>query len=187
MLDGKSIALLSGEQIDDCIVEITEIIKAMKGVNARVRVVSSRGKHYLRKKENAVWVDLSIDEARSENFDAIILCSSCRSSDAHAYIECMEFIRDNYAQGKLIAAIGNGTEVIRMVNLVDSDDIWDSSAVNEKFLVGREDAAHRPILRQANLILAHEPLMLMSFVNEIIRALYDTTTDSEAIRLANEP
>ena len=111
-LDGKNIAVLTGERVDDYAVEIGEIIRAMKDMGARVRVVSSSKKRLGRGLAGAVRVDIAIDKVKAGDFDAIVLGTNCRNSNAREHLFCIRFLNEAYEQGKLVAAIGKGLEPV---------------------------------------------------------------------------
>jgi len=167
MLDGKIIAVLVGEQIGDCAVEIIEIIRAMKNMNARVKVISSPRKRYFKIKNDIIRVDIAIDQAHTEDYDAIILCSECRSTDSSIHEYCTRFLRGAYDQGKIIAAIGDGIGIINTSGFLPAD----SRIIKAKNFNGYNRKAGKPVFKDANLIIARDSVSLVSFVHEIIKAL----------------
>jgi putative intracellular protease/amidase len=171
MLDGKTVGVLVGRNIDGCAVQIAEILRAMKNVNARVRIVSSSNKHCRQKRHGTISADLAIDEARPKDFDAIIVCCDCICAPFAPPSSCVKFLEGAYFEGKIIAAIDRGLKLIDSANLVNKDGVSYLASMDEGIRKANGCRANRAIIREANLILARDPIMLMNFINAIIEAL----------------
>ena len=171
MLDGKNIAVLSVTPVDYEAVEVVRIIRAMENMGARVHVISSPRKRSIRGWDRSIKVDTAIDKVSAEDFDAVILCTDCRSSDARIHLRCVQFLNKANELGKLIAAIGKGLEPVLLAQLLPDDVLLHAIAAYSYGFEKEVPLADRLIVRDTNLLIASDLMKPMSFAREIISAL----------------
>lgn len=110
-LQGKKIAILATDGFEQ--VELTEPRKALDAAGAQTVVVSPKAGEIKgwKTKEwgDKVKVDRTLDEARAEDFDALLLPGGVMNPD-HLRMEpkAVEFVRAFCQSGKTIAAICHG-------------------------------------------------------------------------------
>lgn len=110
-LTGKKVAILATDGFEQ--VELTEPLKALKQEGAQVDVVSSRGGEIQgfnhREKGDTVRVDRTLDDARAENYDALVLPGGVANPDQLRTIAtAVSFVRAFYDAQKPIAVICHG-------------------------------------------------------------------------------
>lgn len=110
-LKGRSIAVLATDGVEQ--VELTEPVKALKDAGADVKVVSNKMpeiqgfRHH--DKSNKIPVDLSLDKAKPESFDGLVLPGGVINPDALRLVpEAIDFVRHFVNEKKPIAAICHG-------------------------------------------------------------------------------
>ncbi len=110
-LKGRKIAVLATDGVEQ--VELTEPVKALKDAGADVKVVSNKTreiqgfKHH--DKADKIAVDLSLDKAKPENFDGLVLPGGVINPDALRLVpEAIDFVRHFVDGNKPIAAICHG-------------------------------------------------------------------------------
>ena len=110
-LDGKTIAVLATDGFEQ--VELTEPVKALKDAGATVEVVAPKGgqiqgfKHH--DKGETVPVDRTLDEAKAEAYDGLVLPGGVINPDAlRLEPKAIDFVRGFVNGGKPIAAICHG-------------------------------------------------------------------------------
>jgi protease I len=110
-LDGKKVAILVASGFEQ--VEMTEPRKALNEAGAETKIVSPKsgqilGMHHADKGEK-FDVDLSLDDARPEEFDALMIPGGLFNPDElRANEDALEFTRHFFDERKPVAAICHG-------------------------------------------------------------------------------
>jgi protease I len=111
MVKGKRVAILVADGFEQ--VELTEPRKALDEAGARTQIVSSASdkvqgwKHF--DKADHFKVDVPLDSARPENFDALLLPGGVANPDQlRTMPKAVEFVRSFFEAGKPVAAICHG-------------------------------------------------------------------------------
>ena len=114
-LDGKKVAILVTDGFEQ--VEMTKPRKALDQAGADTKIVSPKsgqiqGMHHADKGDK-FDVDLTLDEARLEDFDALMIPGGLFNPDElRANAEALEFTRHFFGAGKPVAAICHGPWVL---------------------------------------------------------------------------
>ena len=107
-LSGKKIAILAADGFEE--VELTKPRAALDEAGATTTVVSLKpekiqGMNHA-DKGNTVAVDRTLDEAKPENFDALMIPGGLMNPDTlRSSQEALEFVRSFFREGKPVAAI----------------------------------------------------------------------------------
>jgi protease I len=107
-LDGKKVAILVADGFEQ--VEMTEPRKALQDAGADTKIVSPKsgkiqGMHRADKGDK-FDVDLSLDDARPQEFDALMIPGGLMNPDhLRSTPEALEFTRHFFDEGKPVAAI----------------------------------------------------------------------------------
>ena len=114
-LDGKKVAILVTDGFEQ--VEMTKPREALNQVGAETKIVSlKRGKIQGMQhadKGDKFDVDLTLDEARPEEFDALMIPGGLMNPDAlRSNDDALEFTRHFFREGKPVAAICHGPWVL---------------------------------------------------------------------------
>ena len=114
-LDGKKVAILVADGFEQ--VEMTKPREALDEAGAETKVVSLKsgkiqGMHHADKGDR-FDVDLAVDQARPEEFDALIIPGGLLNPDALRSNEnALEFTRHFFREGKPVATICHGPWVL---------------------------------------------------------------------------
>jgi len=120
-LDGKKVAILVADGFEQ--VEMTKPRQALDDAGAETKIISlKRGKvqgmNHMEKGDK-FDVDLTLDEARPEEFDALMIPGGLYNPDAmRSTEEALDFSRHFFEAGKPVAAICHGPQVLISANLV---------------------------------------------------------------------
>lgn len=107
-LSGKKVAILAADGFEE--VELTKPRKALDDAGAETRVVSIKagkiqGMNHADKGET-VAVDLTLAEAKPQDFDALLIPGGLMNPDTlRSSEEALEFVRHFFREGKPVAAI----------------------------------------------------------------------------------
>ena len=120
-LDGKKVAILVADGFEQ--VEMTKPRQALDEAGAETKIVSLKkgkiqGMNHMEKGDK-FDVDLTLDEARPEEFDALMIPGGLYNPDAmRSNEEALDFSRHFFEAGKPVAAICHGPQVLISANLV---------------------------------------------------------------------
>jgi deglycase len=114
-LAGKKVAILAADGFEE--VELTKPKKALDDAGAKTSVVSIKsgkiqGMNHADKGQ-AVAVDVTLDDADPEDFDALMIPGGLMNPDTlRSTEEALEFVRHFFREGKPVAAICHGPWVL---------------------------------------------------------------------------
>ena len=118
-LSGKRIAILAAAGFEE--IELFEPKSAIEKAGGKVEIVSLESgeiegnKH--RERGRSIAVDSTLDEARAENYDGLVIPGGLFSPDAlRVEDKALDFVRDFFTQKKPVASICHGPQV-----LIDAD------------------------------------------------------------------
>ena len=114
-LDGKKVAILVADGFEQ--VEMTKPRDALNEAGAETKIVSLKsgqiqGMHHADKGDK-FDVDLTLEDARPENFDALMIPGGLMNPDAlRSTKEALDFARHFFEESKPVAAICHGPWVL---------------------------------------------------------------------------
>ena len=120
-LDGKKVAILVADGFEQ--VEMTKPREALEEAGAQTKIVSPKsgkiqGMNHAEKGDK-FDVDVALDEARPEQFDALMIPGGLMNPDElRANEDALEFTRHFFDEGKPVAAICHGPWVLIDAGLV---------------------------------------------------------------------
>lgn len=171
MLAGKRIAILVEDNFEDS--ELTESLRAMKDAGARVLIVGSGSKKSYKGKRSLaeVKVDTTADKVEASQFDAIIVPGGYAPDKMRLHQSMVDLVRKAHAEGKIIAAICHGPQLLISADIVKGRRVtsWPSVAVDLKN--AGAIWVNEPVVKDANIITARKPADLPKFNKTIIESL----------------
>ncbi len=120
-LDGKKVAILVADGFEQ--VEMTKPREALEEAEAETKIVSLKsgqiqGLHHADKGDK-FDVDLTVTDARPEEFDALMIPGGLFNPDAlRSNKDALEFARHFFRESKPVAAICHGPQVLISADLV---------------------------------------------------------------------
>jgi protease I len=171
MLAGKRIAILIEDNFEDS--ELTESLRAMKDAGARVLIVGSGSKKSYKGKRSLteVKVDTTADKVEASQFDAIIIPGGYAPDKMRLHQSMVDLVRKAHAEGKTIAAICHGPQLLISADIVMGRRVtsWPSVAVDLKN--AGAIWVNEQVVKDANIITARKPADLPKFNKTIIESL----------------
>ena len=171
-LKGRRIAVLATDGVEQ--VELTEPVKALKQARAEVVVIAPHGgqiqgmNHH--DKGDKLNVDLELDKAEPERFDALLLPGGVANPDTLRTIpQAVAFVRHFVTSDKPIAAICHGPWT-----LIEADGVrghtmtsWPSLQTDLRNAGAKwED---RTVIRDGRLVTSRKPDDLPAFCQEMVQ------------------
>jgi protease I len=173
MLSGKRIAILVEDGFEDS--EVVESMRAMKNAGARVLIVGSGSNElYTGKRgEVTVKVDITAENIHSEDFDGVIIPGGYAPDKMRLYQPMVNLVRNAHDNGKLIAAICHGPQLLISANIVRGRRLtsWPSIAVDLRN--AGANWVDENVVQDENLITSRKLADLPRFNKAIIEALQD--------------
>lgn len=171
MPEGKRIAILVEEGFEDS--ELIESMKAMKNADVSVVIVGSDSKEDYTGKRGIITVtaDITAREANAETFDGIIIPGGYAPDKMRLHQPMIDLVRKTYDQGKVIAAICHGPQLLISAEIVKGRRVtsWPAIAVDLRNAGAKWVDA--PIVQDGNIITARRPADLPRFNKAIIQAI----------------
>ena len=171
MLEGKRIAILVEEDFEDS--ELVEPLRAMKDSGARVVIVGSGSKHNYKGKRGSATIaaETKADTVNARDFDAIIIPGGYAPDKMRLHQPMVDLVRKAHDDGKLIAAICHGPQLLISANIVRGRRVtsWPSVAVDLKN--AGATWVDEPVVKDNNIITSRKPFDLPKFNKAIIETL----------------
>jgi protease I len=171
MLTGKRIAILAEEGFEDS--ELMEPLRAMRDAGGRVVIVGSGSKRSFKGKRGSasIMADTTADKLKAGDFDAIIIPGGYAPDRMRLYQPMVDLIKKAYDEGKVIAAICHGPQLLISADIVRGHRVtsWTSVAVDLKNAGATWVDA--PVVIDNNIITSRKPADLPKFNKAIIEAI----------------
>src|SRR5579862_1661579 len=172
-LTGRTIAVLATDGVEQ--VELTEPVSALKGAGAEVKVISDKKpeiqafKHH--DKATKIPIDESLDEAKHENFDGLVLPGGVINPDALRLVpKAIEFVRHFVRQKKPIAAICHGPWTLIDAGGVNGKKMTSWPSLKTDLSNAGAKWVDEQVVADADLITSRKPDDLPAFNKKMIEA-----------------
>ena len=187
MLNGqaiaKRVALLIEQQVEDS--EFQMPYNALKKAGANVVVLGSRmNEEYKGKQGNvSLKADATTTEVLAKDFDAVIIPGGMAPDVMRTNRNTVRFVADAIAQGKWVAAICHGPQLLIEGDLVRGKRVTGFKAIRKDLQNAGAIVFDAPLIVDGNLITSRRPGDLPIFTTAILKRLGlsvpDTTLPDE--------
>jgi protease I len=170
MLSGKQVMIIAEEGFED--LELSESLRAMKDMNARVTIFGSNPKYYDKRWQvSIIKPDASPIEISAGDFDAIIIPGGNTPDTIRSNQAILQLLQDANREGKIIAAISRGPLLLVSANLVQGRHVTSWPSIAMDLVNAGATWINSPVVRDLNLITSRKPADIPKFIKEVIRAL----------------
>ena len=170
-LNGKRVAILATDGVEQ--VELTEPRKALEETGATVQLVSpKRGK--IKGWQHDHWgdelkVDVLLDEARAENYDALMLPGGLMNPDQLRMNEkAVQFVRSFFSAGKPVAAICHAPWMLVEADVVRGRTVTSWPSLRTDLRNAGADWVDREVVTDEGLVTSRKPDDLPAFNKKMI-------------------
>ena len=177
-LTGKKVAILVADGFEQ--VEMTEPRAALEAAGARTSIVSpARGrvqgwKHF--DKGDTFEVDVPLDEARSDQFDALLLPGGVANPDQLRIIpKAVSFIREFFEAGKPVAAICHGLWPLIDAGVVQGRTVTSWPSLKADLINAGAKWVDQPVVVDNGLVTSRKPDDIPAFVEKMIEEFAEGT------------
>jgi protease I len=170
-LSGKKVAILVADGFEQ--VEMTKPREALNEAGAETKIVSVKsgeiyGMHHEKKGDN-FKVDLTLDEARPEEFDALMIPGGLMNPDTlRSTHEAVEFTKAFFRTGKPVAAICHGPWVLVDANVVRGRKLTSWPAIQTDVRNAGGNWVNEEVVVDNGLVTSRKPDDIPAFNRKMI-------------------
>lgn len=171
LLNGKSVAVLVEKGFEQ--VELTSPIEKLKEEGADVKIVSPvDGK--VRGWDKTDWgaefdVDIKLDDARPEEFDALLLPGGVMNPDRlRMNKDAVEFVRDFFQSGKPVAAICHGPWTLIEAGATDGRTMTSYPSIKTDLMNAGANWVDQEVVVDNGLVTSRSPKDLPAFNSKMV-------------------
>ncbi|MEN6616922.1 MAG: type 1 glutamine amidotransferase domain-containing protein [Syntrophorhabdus sp.] len=171
-LEGIKIAILATDGVEQ--VELVEPRKAFNDAGARTTLIAPKPgkiqgmKHH--DKADKLDVDMSLDEARPEDFDAVLLPGGALNADALRMSEkAREFVRAMDAAGKPFAIICHAPWLVVSAGLAKGRSMTSYHTIQDDMRNAGANWSDKEVVIDRNWVMSRQPSDIPAFNREAIK------------------
>jgi len=169
-LDGRKVAILAEDLYED--LELWYPYYRLKEAGAEVKVVGSgRADTFTSKHGYPVKPDLTSDQARASDFDAVVIPGGYSPDMMRRKPSMVSFVKDMDAAGKTVAAICHAGWMLVSAGIVSGRKATCFMSVKDDIVAAGADYRDEPVVVDGNLITSRFPGDLPHFCRAIIGQL----------------
>ena len=169
-LHGKRVAVLVADQYQELEVWYP-LLRFREDGAETVAVGADEGKTYAGKKGYPVEADLSIADARPEDFDAVVIPGGWAPDFLRRDERMVRFVREMSASGKVIGAICHAGWLLASAEVVRGRKVTCFEAIKDDMIHAGAKYMDAEVVVDGNLVTSRKPSDLPAFCHEIARAL----------------
>ena len=175
----KKIAILVEKNFEDSEFQIP--YNALKAAGAEVTVLGSRmNETYAGKQGKAsIKPDATTTEARARDFDAVIIPGGMAPDTMRTNMKTVRFVQDAVEQGKLVAAVCHGPQVLIEGDLLKGKRATGFRAIRKDMQNAGANYADEPLVVDGQLITSRRPSDVPIFTAAILKRLNLKVEDTQ--------
>jgi protease I len=173
-LEGKKVAILATDGFEQS--ELMEPYKALREAGADAMIVSPTGgkiqgmKHA--EKADAFEVDLTLDQADADDFDALVLPGGVMNPDAlRMNSKAVHFVKDFHVARKPIAAICHGPWLLIEADVVDGRRVTSWPSLKTDLRNAGAEWTDAEVVCDRGLVTSRKPDDLPAFNRKLIEEI----------------
>ncbi len=173
-LKGKKVAILTEDGFEE--IELTSPLEALKDAGAEVLIVSPKSDK-VKAKSGDDWtkeydVDLQLNDAKSAEFDALVIPGGVINPDKlRTNKEAIQFVQAFFDEGKPVAAICHGPQVLINAEAVQNKKMTSVEAIEIDLKNAGAQWQDREVIVDGKLITSRTPKDLPAFNKTTIEVI----------------
>lgn len=173
-LKGKKVAILTESGFEE--VELTSPKKALEDAGAEVDIVSPQ-KHKVKAWSHDHWsielpVDVNIENAKPKDYDALMIPGGVFNPDKMRLNEkCVEFAQHFLQEGKPVAAICHGPQLLIETGMLEGRNITSYPSVKTDLMNAGALWSDREVIVDNGLVTSRSPEDLEAFNKKMIEEI----------------
>lgn len=171
-LEGMRVAILAADGVEQ--VELIKPRKALDDAGARTTLIAPKSGKIKGMKHDHLGdqfeVDMTLDQANPEEFDAVLLPGGAMNADAlRMENAAQEFVRYMDDSGKPIAVICHGSWLLVSAGLVDGRTLTSYHTIQDDIKNAEGQWIDKEVVRDQNWVSSRQPSDIPMFNQEMIR------------------
>jgi protease I len=171
-LEGTRVAILATDGVEQ--VELTEPRKALEKAGAHTTLIAPKAGKIKAMNHDQLAdqfdVDVTLDQANPEDFDAVLLPGGAMNADAlRMENSAQEFVRYMDDSGKPIAVICHGSWLLVSAGLVDGRTLTSYHTIQDDIRNADGQWIDKEVVRDQNWVSSRQPSDIPIFNQEMIR------------------
>jgi len=134
-------------------------------------LVGTGKKEYKSKEGYPAIEELSIKQAKTGDFDAVVIPGGYAPDMLRRYEEINKFVREMFEKGKIVASICHGGWVLASACILKGKTVTGFSAIKDDLINAGAKFLDKEVVVDGNLITSRKPEDLPAFCREIIKKL----------------
>lgn len=184
-LEGKKIAILATDGFEQS--ELLEPKKALEDAGAEVKIVSLKSGEIKGWKDknwtDSVEVDLTLDEAKADDFDALHLPGGVINPDLlRTKQEAVDFVKEFIAANKPVSAICHAPWLLINAEGVEGKTVTSWQSVKTDLENAGAKWVDEEVVVDGNLVTSRKPADLPAFNEKIIEVFSQTKAKGETAK-----
>lgn len=172
--EGKKMAILATDGFEQ--VELTSPKEAIENAGGETEIVSlQHGRIQAnRHRDYGDWfdVDTTVEKARAEDYDALLIPGGLFSPDAlRTNPQVKAFVSDFFARKKPVFAICHGPQVLISANLLNGREATGYAAIQQDMKNAGARVSDQPVVVDAGLVTSRNPDDLPQFNDKIVEEI----------------
>ncbi len=169
-LSGKRVAVLAEDHYEN--LELWYPALRLREAGAKVTIVGPKaGETYKSKEGYPAKADLSMDDARASEFDAVVVPGGYAPDRMRRHQPMLRLVREACEQGKVVAAICHAGWVPVSAGILKGRTMTCVSAIKDDVINAGARYVDQEVVVDGNLISSRTPADLPAFCREIVKAL----------------
>ncbi|MEH1905103.1 MAG: DJ-1/PfpI/YhbO family deglycase/protease [Nostoc sp.] len=167
----KKVAILIEQAVEDA--EFTVPYNGLKQAGIEVVVLGSRVNENYKGKQGklSIQADGTTTEAIAAEFDAVVIPGGMAPDKMRRNPNTVRFVQEAIQQGKLVAAVCHGPQVLIEGDLLKGKQVTGFSAIAKDIINAGANYLDEPVVVDGNLITSREPGDLPIFTTAILSRL----------------
>ncbi|MEI9964348.1 MAG: type 1 glutamine amidotransferase domain-containing protein [Caulobacteraceae bacterium] len=173
-IEGKKVAILAADGFEES--ELFEPLKALKDAGATVEIVSTKPgsieANVHREKGRTIPVDRTLDQARAEDYDALMIPGGVFSPDAlRVEPKATDFARAFIKAGKPVGAICHGPWILINAGVVEGRTMTGFKAIQKDLQNAGAEVKDQEVVVDDGLVTSRSPADLPAFCPKLIEEI----------------
>ncbi|MEH2284847.1 MAG: DJ-1/PfpI/YhbO family deglycase/protease [Nostoc sp.] len=167
----KKVAILIEQAVEDA--EFTVPYNGLKQAGIEVVILGSRMNEKYKGKRGklSIQADGTTTEAIAAEFDAVVIPGGMAPDKMRRNLNTVRFVQEAIQQGKLVAAVCHGPQVLIESDLLKGKQATGFSAIAKDMINAGANYLDEPLVVDGNLITSREPGDLAIFTTAILSRL----------------
>lgn len=178
-LTGKKIAVIATHGFEES--ELLESVEGLREAGATVEILGPEGEQELKAWKSGDWsttvkVDGDFVIARSDNYDGLLIPGGTLNADKlRMDIHAVEFVKDFFKQGKPVAAICHGPQLLIEAGVVKGRKLTSYKSIKTDLINAGASWSDSEVIYDDGLITSRSPSDITAFVSKIVEVFRESS------------